>query len=495
MAVHSQILHQIHIKKLKNISDVSIDFENHPLTAIMGVNGSGKSTILYALSCVYKPVDKAHDNYKFSRFFPPTNHFDWSGSDLSIIYSYGDASNSFERVSKQYKKQDRWAIYARRPERYVNFIGIKTCVPVIETENKGKEITYTTSERTESLDRLIREKAGLILNKNYDSLHNHEYKKRTILGVKSGETQYSALTMGAGEQRVFTILDTVFRAPNKHSLILIDELDLLMHPEALKKLIDVLLERATDRNHQIIFTSHNTELFELKDKVQLLHIHQTGARTVCMLNTTPDITRRMTGEAVRSIEVYVEDDLAEAIVRQIASSLGISRDVVINKYGAAINVFTVSGGLALSGQPINNALFILDGDVYTTDGEKTRQIEGVLTGHGSEIEELRRQVLESIKQFNLGNGIKPEEFLFKSLDELPDQADPENEEIRRIASNFINPGNHHNLVNLLVDQLGGTKESALTRLIRAASLSPNWLKFSEPIRVWLEAKKNELHLG
>ncbi|MEP0852650.1 ATP-binding protein [Funiculus sociatus GB1-A4] len=316
-----------------------------------------------------------------------------------------------------------------------------------------------------------------------------------MLGVKSGATQYSALTMGAGEQRVFAILDTVFRSPENYSLILIDEIDLLMHPDALERLINVLFERAKDKNHQIIFTSHNTELFGLKDKVQLRHIHQTKTRTVCMPNTTPDITRRMTGKAVRSLEVYVEDALAEAIVRHIASSLGISKDVRINKYGAAINVFTVSGGLALSSQSISNSLFVLDGDVYVTSEEKKKQIEGVVTGHGSTIEGIREQVLESMKQFNLDQNMKPEEFIFKLINELTEQANPENEEIRSIASDIINAGNHHNLVKLLTEQLGFNEEIALNRLIQVASQSHSWQEFSAPVYDWLEAKKTELHLG
>lgn len=495
VVVHSQIIHSIDIKRIKNISNVCIDFEGSPLIAIMGVNGSGKSTILHALACVYKPIDQIQYNYKFPMFFPPTNHFDWSGSDLSITYSYGDGSNSYERVTKQYKKQDRWVIYARRPERYVKFLGIKTCVPIIENEDKGQEIKYITKIRTASLDQLICQKAGFILNKNYDSLHAHEYRNRTILGVKSGETQYSALTMGAGEQRVFAILDAVFRAPKNHSLILIDEIDLLLHPEALKRLIDVLSSRASEKNHQIIFTSHDTELFELKNKVQLRHIHQTGARTVCMLNTTPDITRRMTGKPVRSIEVYVEDDLAKAIVSHIASSLGIYKDVVINKYGAAINVFTVSGGLVLSGQSISNALFVLDGDEFILSKGKKTQIQRVVTGHGAEVENLRKQVLKSLRQFNLPKGMHPEQFILYSLQALKEQHDPENEEIRLIASDIINAGDQHNLVKLLIQHLGCNEEIALNRIIRVASQFHQWSKFSAQVRVWLEAKKTELHLG
>ncbi|WP_335033910.1 AAA family ATPase [Nostoc sp.] len=69
MVVHSQILHKIDIVKLKNISNVSIDFEGSPLISIMGVNGSGKSTILHALACVYKPISDIDENNKFTMFF------------------------------------------------------------------------------------------------------------------------------------------------------------------------------------------------------------------------------------------------------------------------------------------------------------------------------------------------------------------------------------------------------------------------------------------
>ncbi|OKH60916.1 AAA family ATPase, partial [Scytonema sp. HK-05] len=324
--------------------------------------------------------------------------------------------------------------------------------------------------------RLMRETSCVIIN-TYQKLFRHP------------------LTMGAGEQRVFTILDAVFRAPTNSSLILIDEIDLLMHPQALTRLIEVLYERAKEKCHQVIFTSHNTELFYLKDKVQLRHLHQTGIQTVCIPNTTPDITRRMTGNQVKSIEVYVEDDLAQAIVSHIANSLGISRDVVINKYGAAINVFTVSGGLALSKQSLNNALFVLDGDEYVTVQDKNKQIERVVTGHGSEIKSLRQLVLDSLSQFNLPQGMRPEQFIFKSIHNLAEQTDCENEEIRNMAYDIINAGDQHNLVNKLIEQLGCSKEIGLNRIIKLFSTSPQWSQFSEPISIWLNNKKEELYLG
>lgn len=50
--------------------DVILDFEPHLVTGLFGVNGSGKSTIIHSLLCLYKPTEKdpARNNYKFSDF-------------------------------------------------------------------------------------------------------------------------------------------------------------------------------------------------------------------------------------------------------------------------------------------------------------------------------------------------------------------------------------------------------------------------------------------
>lgn len=493
MTSHGQIIHNINIIQLKNIFNVCISFEGSPLVGLMGVNGSGKSTILHALACVYKPIEEQQTNYKFTRYFPPTCHFDWSESEFCITHTYHEKNQPYERKEKTYKKGDRWTIYERRPERYVRFIEIKTCVPVIETETKGLRIEYGTTIREDAVDREICAKAGYILNKNYDNSYLHEYGAKAIVGVKDKSTQYSALTMGAGEQRVFAILDAVFKIPRNNALILIDEIDLLMHPEALRRLIEVLYDRAKDKCHQIIFTSHSLELFELKKLVELRYIYQTNLGTLCIVNTTPDIHRRMTGKAVKPLEIYVEDRLAEAIVEHIVNCTGMSKDVSINKVGSAFNIFTVAGGLALSGKSINNLLFVIDGDVYVREKEKKKQIEKVVTGHGTEIEKYRDIVLKNIVQFNLPELSKPEKFIFDLIREIEIELNQKDDETRQIANDIINAGNHHNLVTVFAERIGIDELRAMERLITVACLSSQWSNFSDLVQTWLEKKKKELY--
>ena len=67
----------------------------------MGVNGSGKSTILHVLACAYAPYEKG-ENYKFSYFFTPNPHASWKGSCFTVI---NHDLNEKKDISKKYEKQ------------------------------------------------------------------------------------------------------------------------------------------------------------------------------------------------------------------------------------------------------------------------------------------------------------------------------------------------------------------------------------------------------
>lgn len=148
----SQVLHSISIGKLKCINGLKeIDFSPNSVTAILGPNGSGKSTILHAIACLYKPFHNDPENEKLTvgenhrlvDFFPASPDGEWNGSNFSATMSYRKAQVVTDRKTLPYGKGEpagsRWLeIYARRPEREVYYLGIDKCVPMIESEKKGK---------------------------------------------------------------------------------------------------------------------------------------------------------------------------------------------------------------------------------------------------------------------------------------------------------------------------------------------------------------------
>ena len=103
-----QELTKIHFTKLKNLKDLTISFQESPITGIFGKNGSGKSTILHALACIYKPViDSDRKNFKFPQFFIPTTLDLWNNSEFRVDFDMIQGTNMVPDSRTYYKSQDR----------------------------------------------------------------------------------------------------------------------------------------------------------------------------------------------------------------------------------------------------------------------------------------------------------------------------------------------------------------------------------------------------
>ena len=126
--------------------------------------------------------------------------------------------------------KSRNAGYVNRPERYVSFIGISSCVPDVEVENYKSFLNLELHERRDDTSRKILTACSYVLNIPYQRMAICESRfGKEYLSVLREEMGYcTSLSMGAGEQRVFRILSEAYRCP-KYSLLLIDELDLLLH--------------------------------------------------------------------------------------------------------------------------------------------------------------------------------------------------------------------------------------------------------------------------
>lgn len=65
----------------------------------------------------------------------------------------------------------------------------------------------------------------------------------------------------------------------------------------------------------------------LSDKINIRHVVNIQGRSYSFEETKPDAINRLTGESTTPIEIYVEDDLAVAIINKICSSLKASKYV------------------------------------------------------------------------------------------------------------------------------------------------------------------------
>lgn len=411
-------------------------------------------------------------------------------------HSYREGLNEHPDEEVIYQKaSDRWSPkYARRPERYVSFVGIRSCVPKIEEESAISAIKFSTAPHVDS--GLIKDKLGYIFNKKYNKINIHNATKgRSYTGLETDAAKYSSLAMGAGEQRIIEILSAVFKSP-KYGLILIDEIDLLLHTDALKKLVEVLFDRASDMNLQIIFTSHREAILGWSREVSVKHIHSildTGTeklKTLCLSNSTPDAVFRLTGVMERSLEVFVEDRVAEAIVNHELYQKGLKKHTNVTLYGAAINCFTVLGGLALTDNydPKLQA-FVLDGDTLASLDDQNAQIKKVVTGTEDGREECRHACIGGIRKFqpNVGASSAPEaqiHWMIRGINR--DSLDASEKEIFDIACSINVEQDKHYLVGKILDVLNEDEASGLPKIVALAAKSDQWAAYVQEVSDWLE---------
>ena len=484
-----QRINSLHIKQLKCLKDVDISFEDKAVTAILGPNGHGKSTVLHALACCYKPIDdKKTINYRFSNFFLPNTDSQWQGSELTLKHSYRNGKEEIENHSEVYKKSDRWTIYARRPQRHVYYLGIDNYIPIIESEKQKTKVEYTTTTLSDDLTKILLDKASHIFNKKYTAYNQHKSRRgKTYIGVESNGTRYSALSMSAGEQKVFLLLETIFKA-DKYSLILVDEIDLLLHNIALERLLTVVEKRANDKNLQIVFTTHRESVIELSEFINIRHLVNKTEKTFCFNETKPDAIHRLTGRQERELEVFVEDDLSTAIVKKVASNLKIQKYVDVKKFGAASNCFTTVAGLLLTGENCNNKLFVLDGDVYKTKLEKQERINSAITGHGQTVEEFKKIAIQQITQLKLPDDTKPEQYLHQLITKIDYLENEEFNEIIEVTRSINAVDNSHKYISDIIERLNYEKSVGYAKIVDLLSTQPQWKEYVSEVHNWLEER-------
>ena len=487
-------LMSVFFKNLKGLKDAQFVFEK-PLTAIMGVNGSGKTTVIHALACAYQPPEGGKgENYRFSDFFVPNTDALWQGSEFYVVNEKIERDRTTILPSRKYGKAfDRWSPrYGDRPKRNIYYIGIDSCLPEIEKSNTQNRIIYSSRRKEDRLSQKVIRDAAAILNKNYQSLMENTFQNKHFNGVElDSGLKYSSLSMGTGEQRTIKILEKILNA-EPYSLILIDEIDLLLHVSSLKRLIRRLDEIARDKHLQIVFTTHALEMVDLTQYVGIQYISNISLseeqealeKTVVYNTINSDLVYSLTGSCERPLKLYVEDELAKAIVKKVLRTLNISGKADVIKYGAMENAFTVAAAKVLEGQDCTNTLILLDGEKYHTLDEKLVPIQKRFSGTESDIEEKWNQAASMISMFNLPNDTAPEKFFH---DLVLENGDAANELVVAAAEIQAVHDTHEWLYNIQT-KLNDTESNVVRDIIDMASNSAQWNDYIRPVVEWLSAR-------
>ena len=373
------MLEEVRIRNLRGIGDLCVRF-NYPVCVLAGPNGCGKSTVLLACACAYlNPGDRAEKlrSGKFApgAFFPDfTDRLEGTLSDaterteLEYYYLHGG-----ERLSMAWRRGKSWSRSfmgrkgGRQPERnlYLHTLTNLTNPTIV----RGFLLYDQKPDQAETLTSEMLVFAHRVLRQRYRKLTVITTEVRDLLFAEvegDGDVRYSEFHMSSGERTILRISKDISLLED--ALILIDEVDMGLHPYTQQQLMLELQRIALQRRLQIIVASHSPVILDSvppEGRKFLDRDDQTAE--VRLMPAYRDIFQRsLYGQSRDRLSILCEDEVAEGVLLGVLdvlqSRLGLRpEDFMIGRNTGRDEFPSHIRALGKFGK-LKDFVFVLDGD-------------------------------------------------------------------------------------------------------------------------------------
>lgn len=327
----------LELTRFRHISDLSLEFI-HPITVISGTNRSGKTSALMAIAC---------SHYKFMRPNVVNGHWEratWSDvvrftsldvqtDDWSYSVRYREGNVNQEKHGFRNFRTKKWSGVAKKegqigtPGARGRDNGREVYLIDINRINPGRHLSqfyYNKARRMAPVPIANRAKMeeylSYILENNYQVEQLADAADSKIYKLVNANT-YTSFNTASGEDALMSLLAQILHAPAK-SLILIDEIEVGLHPKIQHRLMDVLYMVSQNQQKQFIVTSHSYAIIDSVPLESRIHIDCSDGvfRSMPGLSTY-EILTRMDSKTFPVVTVYVEDEVSKEIVECAISAL------------------------------------------------------------------------------------------------------------------------------------------------------------------------------
>jgi ABC-type multidrug transport system ATPase subunit len=304
----------VRVRSFRN-KTVTFDF---PVTAIIGPNGGGKTTVLGAAAIAYKEV-------RPRLYFAKSGRFDESMQNWSIEYEIIDRSLSGSQPLRRTASFRRAKWNRDAPSRTTHVFGVHRTVPANERVELQRCISnrFTVSDdRISLVDEAVAREIGHILGKDVRGFSiipvGPKDKFSLLAGITPEQTGYSEFHFGAGESSIIRMVTNIEASPDG-ALILIEEIENGLHPVATSRMVEYLIRVASRKRCQVIFTTHSDDALEPLPPEAIWAVVQ-GELYQGKLSTRA--LRAITGQVDARLAIFVEDEFAGDWVKMILRKRG-----------------------------------------------------------------------------------------------------------------------------------------------------------------------------
>lgn len=368
-------LEEVQIKGLRGIADLRVPLP-FPVTVLAGPNGCGKSTVLFALACAYRPPGSTVSERTPAKLFPDFRPVTARGAPFcddraGVEVTFAYVANAERTQMKWARGKGNWnrSFFGRKrgrqPERVVHLRTLANLSSPSEIRNVLKLARWNFS--AQEIDASNIAFAQRILSFRYARLSLVRAGPRSLLFAERSDQaahHYSEFHMSAGERSILRLAIDVSKLED--ALVLIDEVEAGLHPY-LQQLLMLELQRLALRNRlQIVVTTHSPSVLDTVPPEGRVFLERTDDNVVRREPYRDLIQKALYGRAQEVLSVLCEDEEAEAFVRGLLDVLGPKLDLLQNDIEVGRDTgkeeFPAHLETLAKFRKLDDVLFVLDGD-------------------------------------------------------------------------------------------------------------------------------------
>lgn len=262
---------------------------------------------------------------------------------------------------------------------------------------------------------------------------------------------YSSFNAGAGEECLTNILSTLLNAEDE-SFIVIEEIEIGIHPSCLKRLIHVIFKIASDKKLQMVITTHSPTFLRACPKEALVLAERNDDRVLFTKN--PNVEYAISCIAgkeslQKKLFLVCEDDVAVCLIREVLPPK-IKNLLIVKGYGGKEELIKNAQTLRTADSS-KKILIIWDGDAR------------------SETHYAERAKKEDFPFDYLPTDKSPEEYIIEKLDTeegkdfLKDFVD-ENE-VSSLIQKIKSDSNTHNVFHSIYEKCDEDEDNVKRKVI------------------------------
>lgn len=340
-------LKSIKFEPFRHIPSLELNFI-HPISVITGTNRIGKTTILMAIACSHlkfkkkSPKNGNSVRQTWSDLMKFTSHDVQNGDwNYYITYKRGNRHDDPPKRGQRKQLTKKWNGIGKKEsqiDRDVVFIEIDRVLPIRNYNDVIFQKSRNSTLVSFSNVAIIQELLSYVLEETFHLNIIKQYLDKDVLKFENAFS-YSSFNSASGEDVVSRVIIDMVEAP-QNSMILIDEIEIGLHPKIQRGLVDVINYIARYDHKQFVITTHSPTILSAFSKKSRIFIERTNDNT---FRAIPSISvnaafSKMDSKSYPLVDLYCEDDTSKRIILKAISDL----QTQYNNFSDLINII-ISG--------------------------------------------------------------------------------------------------------------------------------------------------------